>query len=168
MIAYGLASLGTLLPASCCNLSEIINSRVVATVLLQLWAFPLLVALYTFSAQTSPWAYFAVVSLVTGFQYVHPVQVARASTNSSEVGTRMVSASLYNMSVQASRIVTANIYRERTDGMRSGDTAVQTNAGTTRPTDHGDEHRRLLFTYLFHRTTNKRRDRVWHGWTKEA
>lgn len=42
-------------------LSELINSRVLATVTLQLWALPLLIALYTFTTHTSQWVYFAVV-----------------------------------------------------------------------------------------------------------
>ncbi|KAG7099772.1 hypothetical protein E1B28_001584 [Marasmius oreades] len=73
-------------------LSEIINSRVVATVVLQLWALPLLVALYTFDSKTSQWVYYAVVTLITGFPYVHPIQVAWVSRNSHSVRTRTVSA----------------------------------------------------------------------------
>jgi nitrate/nitrite transporter NarK len=48
-------------------LSEIINSRVAATIILQLWALPLLITLYTFNKFTSQWVYFAVVTLITGF-----------------------------------------------------------------------------------------------------
>lgn len=85
--------------------SEIVNSRVAATVILQIWALPLLIALYTFNSHTSQWVYFAVVTLITGFPYVHPVQVAWASSNSSSVRTRTVSASIYNMFVQAGAMV---------------------------------------------------------------
>lgn len=94
-----------------CYLSEIIDSRVGAAVILQVWALPLLVALYTFNKQTSQWVYFAVVTIITGYPYVHPVQVAWASTNSYSVGTRTVSASIYNMFVQAGGIISSNIYR---------------------------------------------------------
>ncbi|KAL0575233.1 hypothetical protein V5O48_006724, partial [Marasmius crinis-equi] len=62
--------------------SEMVNSRVAATILLQIWALPLLVALYTFDRNTSQWAYYAVVTLIAGFPYVHPIQVAWASANS--------------------------------------------------------------------------------------
>lgn len=71
-------------------LSESIDSRVAATIILQIWVLPLLIALYTFSQQTSPWDYFAVVTLITGFPYVHPIQVAWASRNSYSVRTRYV------------------------------------------------------------------------------
>jgi hypothetical protein len=85
--------------------SEIVNSRVAATVILQIWALPLLIALYTFNKQTSQWVYYAVVSLITGYPYVHPVQVAWTSSNSSSVRTRTISASVYNMCVQAGAII---------------------------------------------------------------
>ena len=68
--------------------SEKVNSRVAATIILQLWSLPLLVALYTFDRSTSQWVYFAVVTLITGFPYVHPIQVAWASRNSYSVRTR--------------------------------------------------------------------------------
>lgn len=74
--------------------SEAINSRVAATVVLQFWALPLLIALYTFNSHTSQWAYFAVVSLIAGYPYVHPIQVAWASRNSYSVRTRYVCKSL--------------------------------------------------------------------------
>lgn len=88
-----------------CYLSEIINSRCGAAVILQFWALPLLIALYRFTEQTSQWSYYAVVTILVGYPYVHPVQVAWASTNSYSVGTRTVSASIYNMFVQADGII---------------------------------------------------------------
>ena len=102
------------------DLSEVINSRTITAVLLQFWALPLLIALYSFNEQTSQWAYFAVVTLVAGYPYVHPLQVAWASTNSYGVGTRTVSASLYNMFVQADGIISANIYLDD-DKVRSSE-----------------------------------------------
>jgi sugar phosphate permease len=75
----------------CAYLSEMVNSRVLATVLLQFWALPLLIALYTFDQNTSRWVYYTVVSLITGatclriesqaahaltsgYPYIHPIQ----------------------------------------------------------------------------------------------
>ena len=71
-------------------ISEVINSRVGTTIILQMWALPLLIALYTFNAKTSQWVYYAVVSLIVGYPYVHPIQVAWASRNSYSVRTRCV------------------------------------------------------------------------------
>jgi hypothetical protein len=92
-------------------LSERINSRVFSTITLQVWALPLLIALSTFTQHTSRWAYYAVVTLIAGYPYVHPIQVAWASRNSYSVRSRTVSASVYNMFVQAGNIVYSQIYR---------------------------------------------------------
>ena len=88
-----------------CYFSELIDSRTISMLTLQIWALPLLIALYTFNEHTSQWIYFTVVTLITAFPYVHPVQVAWASTNSYSVQGRTVSASLYNMFVQAGGVI---------------------------------------------------------------
>lgn len=85
--------------------SEKINSRVIPTAFLQFWQLPLLIALESFTSKTSNWVYYAVVFLAVGYPYVHPVQVAWVSRNSYSVKTRTVSASAYNMMVQAGSIV---------------------------------------------------------------
>lgn len=82
--------IGLVMLLVCAYLSEIINSRVISTIILQFWALPLLIALYTFNAETSQWVYYTVVTLITGFPYVHPIQVAWASRNSYSVRTRSV------------------------------------------------------------------------------
>ena len=76
---------------------------------LQIWALPLLIALYMFDENTSQWIYFAVVTLIVAYPDVHPVQVAWASTNSYSVQGRTVSASLYNMFVQAGGVVAVSL-----------------------------------------------------------
>lgn len=100
--AYVIGVIGLL---ATCYLSEVINSRVLSTVILQFWALPLLIVLYTFTEQTSKWCYFVVVSLLVGFPFVHPIQVAWTSRNSNSVRTRTVSACMYNVSCQAGYII---------------------------------------------------------------
>lgn len=90
-------------------LSEFIDSRICATVILQFWALPLLIALETVTKHTSPWVTYAVVTLITGYPYVIPIQVAWTSANSNSVGTRTVSASLLNMGFNAGVIVSVGI-----------------------------------------------------------
>ncbi|KAJ7642838.1 major facilitator superfamily domain-containing protein [Mycena rosella] len=141
-------------------LSEIINSRVAATIILQIWALPLLVALYTFDKGTSQWVYFATVTLITGFPYVHPIQVAWASRNSYSVRTRTISASCYNMFVQAGAIVYANIYRaddkplyKRGNKELIGVCAMNIVL--------------YILTFFFYRTINRSRDKKWNAWSKK-
>ncbi|KAK0465495.1 major facilitator superfamily domain-containing protein [Desarmillaria tabescens] len=141
-------------------LSESINSRVIATVVLQLWALPLLIALYTFNSNTSEWVYFAVVTLVTGFPYVHPIQVAWASRNSYSVRTRTVSASVYNMFVQAGAITYANIYRKDDKPLYKRGNRVLIGICSMNIVLY-------ILTYFFYRCINARRDKIWNSWTKE-
>ncbi|KAL5495055.1 hypothetical protein ACEPAI_517 [Sanghuangporus weigelae] len=107
--------------------SEIVNSRVLATVVLQFWALPLLIALYTFTEQTSPWVYFVVVTLITGlhiqdswqYETLTIIQVTHKRGNKDLIGICCMNICLYAL------------------------------------------------TYLFYRTLNKRRDRIWTNWTVE-
>ncbi|KAG2350920.1 MFS general substrate transporter [Suillus weaverae] len=139
-------------------LSEFVHSRVGACLVLQIWALPLLVVLRSFGRSTNQWDYFAVVTLITGFPYIHPIQVAWASRNSGSVRTRTISASIYNMFVQAGVIVYANIYR--------ADDAV------------GDKRGNLILiivctanfiiymsTYFFYRGINRHREQQWSKMT---
>ncbi|KAF9011128.1 major facilitator superfamily domain-containing protein [Cyathus striatus] len=113
-----------------------------------------------FTACTSQWVYFTVVTLITGFPYVHPIQVAWASRNSYSVRTRTISASVYNMFVQAGAIIYANIYRKDDKPL------------------YKRGNRQLIaitcmniiiyiFTYFFYKFLNVRRERTWNSWTEE-
>ncbi|KAF8921857.1 major facilitator superfamily domain-containing protein [Mucidula mucida] len=141
-------------------LSEIINSRIIATVVLQFWALPLLVALYSFNSATSDWVYFAVVTLITGFPYVHPIQVAWASRNSYSVRTRTVSASVYNMFVQAGAIVYANIYRADDKPLYKRGNRTLIAVCSMNIVLYG-------LTFVFYRYINQKRDKKWNSWTKK-
>ncbi|KAL0068518.1 hypothetical protein AAF712_004232 [Marasmius tenuissimus] len=141
-------------------LSEIIDSRVLATIVLQLWALPLLVALYTFNRETSQWVYFAVVTLITGFPYIHPIQVAWASRNSWSVSNRTISASVYNMFVQLGAIVYAQIYRNEDKPLyKNGNRALIGICSMNIVL--------YISTYFFYKYLNKRREKVWNSWTQE-
>ncbi|PCH34067.1 MFS general substrate transporter [Wolfiporia cocos MD-104 SS10] len=131
---------------------ELIDSRVGAAIILQLWALPLLIALETFTARTSEWVSYAVVTLITGYPYVVPVHVAWASTNSHSVGTRTVSASLLNMCINAGVVVASNIYQK--DDARGNRELIAITAMNI-----------CLYslTFLFYWTINKRRDRLWNA-----
>jgi len=153
-------ALGIITLLAFCYLSELIDSRTISMLTLQLWALPLLIALYTFNEHTSQWVYFAVVSLITAYPYTHPVQVAWASTNSYSVQGRTVSASLYNMFVQAGGVVAANLYRTDDAPLyKRGNRAL---IGITVMNIF-----LYLLTWLFYREINRRRDRKWKAMTPE-
>ncbi|KIM42149.1 hypothetical protein M413DRAFT_70680 [Hebeloma cylindrosporum] len=92
--------------------SEQLNDRSFVSMSEDFWLLPFLVALRTLPENPNPWVFYAMSTLLLIFPYTHPIQVGWCSRNSGAVATRTVSASLYNMFVQASAIVSANIYRK--------------------------------------------------------
>ncbi|KAI0308492.1 major facilitator superfamily domain-containing protein [Amylostereum chailletii] len=153
--AYVIGVIGLLATAF---LSEIIDSRVISTVILQIWSLPLLIALYTFTAETSQWVYYVIVMLIVGFPYVHPIQVAWTSRNSYSVRTRTVSASVYNMFVQAGAIIYSNIYQNDDKPLykRGNRALIGINCMNIVL---------YIFTFYFYRTLNQRRDKKWNSMT---
>ena len=93
-------------------LSEKINQRFLIGLFSQLWALPLLIALELLPASTPAWPRWAVATLMVGHPYVHAILVAITSRNAGTVRTRTVASAFYNMCVQASSIISSNIYRE--------------------------------------------------------
>lgn len=93
-------------------LSEKINQRFLLGAISQLfWSLPILIALELIPASTSHWAKWAASTLLVGYPYVHAILVAITSRNAGTVRTRTVASALYNMFVQASSIISSQIYR---------------------------------------------------------
>ncbi|KAG2350918.1 MFS general substrate transporter [Suillus weaverae] len=139
-------------------LSEFVHSRVGACLVLQIWALPLLVVLRSFGRSTNQWDYFVVVTLITGFPYVNPIQMAWASRNSGSVRTRTISASIYNMFLQAGAIVYANIYR--------ADDAVSNKRGNLILIIVCSANFIIyMSTYFFYRGINRHREQQWNKMT---
>ncbi|KAF8508619.1 allantoate permease [Hysterangium stoloniferum] len=93
-------------------LSEVFDSRSLVAAMQDVWVLPCLIALYILPAHPHPWTFYTVASVLLSYPYVSPlVLVAWASRNAGGVANRTINASLYNMFVQASAIVYANIYR---------------------------------------------------------
>ncbi|KAF8201403.1 allantoate permease [Pholiota molesta] len=91
--------------------SERLNDRSFVSMSEDVWLLPFLVALRTLPDNPNPWVFFSVSTLLLMYPYSHPIQVGWCSRNSGAVATRTVSASVYNMFVQASSIISSNIYR---------------------------------------------------------
>ncbi|KAH8913557.1 ophD encodes a permease for phthalate transporter [Atractiella rhizophila] len=93
------------------RVSRRIKERAFTAMLGSLWVFPLLITLIFLPADVNHWGKYAVLVLLLGYPYCHPILVAWNSANSNSVRTRTISASLYNMSVQLGNIVSTQIYR---------------------------------------------------------
>ena len=92
-------------------LSEKINQRFLIGVIGQLWTMPILIALVVIPASASHWGRWAAATLIVGYVYVHAILVAITSRNAGSVRTRTVASALYNIAVQASNIISSQIYR---------------------------------------------------------
>ncbi|KAL2052449.1 hypothetical protein ABVK25_007321 [Lepraria finkii] len=93
--------------------SEKTDQRFLTGLVSQIWALPLLIALETVSPGTGAWTKWALSTLLVGAPYVHAIIVAITSRNAGSVRTRTVASALYNMTVQASSIISSNIYRDK-------------------------------------------------------
>ncbi|KAI1872117.1 uncharacterized protein JN550_004320 [Neoarthrinium moseri] len=89
--------------------SELVNNRSFVSMAEDAWLLPCFVALLALP-NPSAWAYFAISTVLLSFPY-HPIQVAWTSRNAGSIQNRTVSASLYNMWVQVSGMIGANIYQ---------------------------------------------------------
>ncbi|KAI5919383.1 MFS general substrate transporter [Camillea tinctor] len=92
-------------------LSELVNNRSFVSMAEDAWLLPCFAALLALAEPIDPWAYFAIATVLLSFPYTHPIQVAWTSRNAGSVQNRTVSASLYNMWVQVSGMIGANIYQ---------------------------------------------------------
>ncbi|KAF9729491.1 major facilitator superfamily transporter [Paraphaeosphaeria minitans] len=91
--------------------SELVNNRSFVSMAEDAWLLPCFAALLALKNPISAWAYFAIATVLLSFPYTHPLQVAWTSRNAGSVQNRTVSASLYNMFVQVSGMIGANIYQ---------------------------------------------------------
>lgn len=89
--------------------SEKTNQRLLVGLVSQLWALPILILLEGNSESTAPWIRWGLSTLMVGHPYVHAIIVGITSRNAGSVRTRTVASALYNMSVQASKILGSNV-----------------------------------------------------------
>ncbi|PVH83653.1 retrograde regulation protein 2 [Cadophora sp. DSE1049] len=79
----------------------------------QIWALPFLIFINLVDInQINKWLAWAIMTALLCYPNAHPIQVGWNSRNSNTVRSRTVSAALYNMCVQTSGIIAANIYQE--------------------------------------------------------
>ncbi|KAI0150140.1 MFS general substrate transporter [Hypoxylon sp. NC0597] len=91
--------------------SELVNNRSFVSMAEDAWLLPCFAALIALKDPIDPWVYFAIATVLLSFPYTHPIQVAWTSRNAGSVQNRTVSASIYNMWVQVSGMIGANIYQ---------------------------------------------------------
>jgi hypothetical protein len=81
----------------------------------QIWLLPFFIYLNVVNiTKVNKWIVWTVITLLLTYPNAHPIQVGWNSRNSNTVRSRTVSAACYNMFVQASGIISSNIYRAST------------------------------------------------------
>ncbi|KAI2607968.1 MFS general substrate transporter [Hypoxylon sp. NC1633] len=91
--------------------SELVDNRSFVSMAEDAWLLPCFAALIALGDPINSWAYFAIATVLLSFPYTHPIQVAWTSRNAGSVQNRTVSASIYNLWVQVSGMIGANIYQ---------------------------------------------------------
>ncbi|KAI0516956.1 MFS general substrate transporter [Xylaria bambusicola] len=93
------------------RLSEYLNEKTLVSSLQNIWIVPTLAALRWWPGTvTDAWGTYTLITVLLGYPYCHAILVAWTSRNSNSVGTRSVSAAVYNMSVQAGNVIANFIY----------------------------------------------------------
>ncbi|KAK3114559.1 hypothetical protein LTR53_007013 [Teratosphaeriaceae sp. CCFEE 6253] len=136
--------------------SEKLNQRFLIGIAGQLWTLPLLIALVVIPADTSHWGKWAIATLCVGYLYVHAILVAITSRNAGSVRTRTVASAMYNIFVQASNVISSQIYRTPDAPMyRTGNKVL---IGIT-------VYNIVLFAFAkwFYVSVNARRDKIWNA-----
>jgi hypothetical protein len=111
-------------------------------------------------ASTSHWARWSIATLLVGHPNVHAILVAITSRNAGAVRTFNVASALYNMAVQASSIISQNIYRDDDKPLyRRGNKVL---VGIVAMNF-------VLFigAKLYHIFLNKKRDRIWEAMSRD-
>ncbi|GMG51778.1 unnamed protein product [Ambrosiozyma monospora] len=141
--------------------SEKLNNRLGACLFQPIWTVPLMLVLrFWKGAMVNKWGTYAVVTLILGNPYIHAICVSLCSRNSQSIKTRTVSASLYNMFVQAGSIISSNIYRTADKPLyKTGNAVLVGFALAMYP---------ILFgAKLFYIHINNKRDKIWNAMTEE-
>lgn len=93
-------------------LSETLKERSLVASSSNIWMLPFFIGLVCIKASASPWVRYVLLTGVNGIPYTHSILVGMTSRNAKNVGTRAVSAAIYNMCYQIGSIIAVNIYRE--------------------------------------------------------
>ncbi|CAN8104480.1 unnamed protein product [Discula destructiva] len=94
-------------------LAEKLNQRCFATFLGQLWTLPAILALVVIPISISNrWAVYSLYTIILSGPTVTGYFGGWLSRNSNSVATRSIGATIFGMTIQASLLISSNIYRE--------------------------------------------------------
>lgn len=141
--------------------TEYFNERSLISTLQPLWLIPCFAVLIWWKgALSDAWGTYAVLVLLNGAPYIHAILVGWCSKNSNTVRSRTVSASLYNMFVQAGNIVASNVYQESdAPHYYKGNKALFGMLWASLAL--------IILTKVYYIWLNNRRDKIWNAMTED-
>ncbi|CAI4052262.1 hypothetical protein N7582_005407 [Saccharomyces uvarum] len=142
-------------------LAERLNNRLGICLLQPLYTVPLLAILrYWKGTMVDKWGTYVIITLLLGNPYIHAICVSICSRNSHSIKTRTVSASLYNMFVQAGLIISSNIYQQSDAPLyHKGNLVLFGLSLAMFPL--------LIGSKLFYIHVNRKRDKIWNAMSEE-
>ncbi|KAL2799273.1 major facilitator superfamily domain-containing protein [Aspergillus keveii] len=143
------------------HLSERLNERSLVSMLQPLWVLPCIITLRFWSgAMVDAWGTYSIMTVLLSYPYAHAILVGWTSKNSNNVGTRTVSAAVYNMSVQMGNVIGNNVFR-------ADDAPRYTRGYSVLLGLNLLGIALFLATKVYYVKRNQYRDRVWAGMTDE-
>ncbi|PWN31533.1 MFS general substrate transporter [Meira miltonrushii] len=152
--------LGLLLLILITMISERVKYRIFVASSIAVWNAIFLFTLFGLPANASKWTYWAIASLQQAYPYVHALQVALVSRQAGSVRTRTISAAIYNITVQISAIIGANVYQASDAPLyRKGNLSIAILSCATFVIYIG--------VYFYYKTRNQQRDKKWNAMSRE-
>ncbi|OTA01489.1 MFS permease [Trichoderma parareesei] len=143
------------------RLSEWLNERTLVSMIQVLWTLPCVIALRWWPGViVDQWGTYALVTVLTSYPYCHAILVGWTSKNSNNVGTRSVSAAIYNMCVQLGSVVSAYIYVD-------DDAPLYHRGNFNLFIINVLSIVLFLLTKVYYIWRNKQRDKVWNALTED-
>lgn len=94
-------------------ISEYFDERSLVIMIQPLWLIPCTAMLTWWNDSVDDiWGTYTLLVVLLSAPYIHAILVSWCSRNSNAVGSRTLSAAIYNMFVQGGSIISANIYRK--------------------------------------------------------
>ncbi|KAH8165214.1 hypothetical protein CIB48_g3022 [Xylaria polymorpha] len=143
------------------RVSDYFGERTLVSSIQNIWILPTLVALRWWPGTVhDAWGTYALITVLLSYPYCHAIVVAWVSRNSNSVGTRSVSAAVYNMAVQAGNVVGNFIYLDDDKPLYKRGNSVLFAINILAIVV-------FLLTKVYYVWRNKQRDKVWNAMTEE-
>ncbi|KAM7198563.1 Major facilitator superfamily domain containing protein [Naviculisporaceae sp. PSN 640] len=143
------------------QLSEHFNERTFISMLQPLWTIGPVFALKFWPGLIDDrWGTYALVTVLLSYPYCHAILVGWTSKNANNVGSRTVSAALYNMSVQLGAVGANYVYQDY-------DKPYYPHGNTKLVVINCASIVVFLLTKAYYVWRNKQKDKIWNAMTKE-